>query len=370
MRRQAGVRGRFLVALLGAPLVAGALSAGTAHDALGARIVVAAAGDIASCPGGSQAETARLIRAIRPTRVLALGDNAYNDGTLAQYRDCYGPAWGRFKRKTEAVPGNHEYHTWHALGFRGYVGFVGRRLYRSYRLGTWRLYALNSERVTARQLAWLRHRLETSHVRCILAYWHRPRFTDGTYRPGDRSVDPLWDTLAAHGADVVLVGHDHNYQRFAVKAGIREFVVGTGGTSNFYPVAPRRVKAWKTRVHGVLRIRLRRASYTWRFKPVSGSYTDSGTFPCRAKPAATPRGRPRYCGRSCSRDDDANPPQTTDVAWPCSTEAKLTRPGGGGGEQTFGRAATGGRQATLRRFSIGSSAPGGRAVKRRPQLVE
>jgi hypothetical protein len=289
MRGQARVRVRFLVALLGVAVVAGASSAGTADDALGGRIVVAAAGDIASCPGGSQAETARLIRAIRPTRVLALGDNAYNDGTLAQYRDCYGPAWGRFKRKTEAVPGNHEYHTWHALGFRSYFGFVGRRLYRSYRLGTWRLYALNSERVTARQLAWLHHRLETSHARCVLAYWHRPRFTDGTYAPGDRSVDPLWDALAAHGADVVLVGHDHNYQRFAVKAGIREFVVGTGGTPNFYSVSPRRVKAWKTGVHGVLRIRLRRASYTWRFKPVRGSYTDSGTFPCRPKPAATSR---------------------------------------------------------------------------------
>jgi 3',5'-cyclic AMP phosphodiesterase CpdA len=280
------------IQVLAAALVAGASLAG-APDHASAKTVVVAAGDIASCPNGRQAATAALVRRIRPTRVLALGDNAYSDGTLAEYRDCYGPSWGRFKRKTSAVPGNHEYNTPRARGFRRYFGFVGRRIYRSFRLGRWRLYALNGERVSRNQVAWLRDRLRKSPSRCVLAYWHHPRFTDGNYAPGDPDVKPLWDALAAAGADVILAGHDHNYQRFGMKDGIRSFVVGTGGTPNFYPVDPRRVKAWKSGVHGVLRIRLLKNEYRWRFRPVAGSsYTDSGRANCGPKLRTAPAREP------------------------------------------------------------------------------
>jgi hypothetical protein len=245
--------------------------------------IVTAAGDIAVCGSSRDSATGNLVRSIDPTVALTLGDNVYPNGSPARFRNCYDQAWGSFKGKTRPSPGNHDYETASAAGYFGY--FAGRagpccRGYYKFALGAWSLYSLNSERNIAAQAKWLRHDLRTHPQRCTLAYWHRPRFSDSVH--GDSiSVAPLWDVFANNGGDVVLAGHDHNYQRFPRIDGVRSFVVGTGGASH-YNVAPSRVAAYDEGHFGVLRLALRDGSYKWAFRRADGSAVDKGRAVCRS----------------------------------------------------------------------------------------
>jgi Calcineurin-like phosphoesterase len=244
--------------------------------------IVTAAGDIAACGSSGDSGTGNLVRAIDPTVALTLGDNVYPNGSRARFADCYDPAWGSFKPRTRPSPGNHDYETTNAAGYFGYFGTRAGpccRGYYKFALGRWALYSLNSERHIAAQARWLRHDLRTHPQRCTLAYWHRPRFSDSVH--GDStSVDPLWSAFANNGGDVVLEGHDHNYQRFPRISGVRSFVVGTGGASH-YDVTPTRVAAYDDTHFGVLRLALRDGSYKWAFRRANGSVTDRGTAKCR-----------------------------------------------------------------------------------------
>jgi hypothetical protein len=257
--------------------------------------VVLAAGDIAACSSDGDERTAALLAANRGT-VLALGDNAYDDGTLQEYRACFGPSWGRHKRRIRPTPGSHEYHD----GASGYFRYFGRaagpagRGYYSFDLGSWHIVSLNSERdtgATGAQARWLRADLARSRARCVLAYWHRPRWSGGQYSDDARTA-ALWNALYDARADVVLTGHDHNYQRYPpmnkrgridTARGIRSFVVGTGGV-RFYRLRPdSRRQAANTSTWGLLKLTLRPAGYDWRFLPVAGSrYRDSGSGTCSA----------------------------------------------------------------------------------------
>jgi acid phosphatase type 7 len=256
--------------------------------------VIAIAGDIAGDGSGDSA-TAALLDSLNPTAVLTAGDNAYNDGSAAQYNSYYEPTWGRHKAKTYPTPGNHEYHTSGASGYFGYfgtrAGTAGQGWY-SYDVGAWHLIALNSEvshGSTSAQVTWLKDDLARTSAKCVLAYWHKPRFTAGNY--SDMSeFQPFWDALYAANADVVINGHDHNYQRYAPMTpagvrddarGVREFVVGTGGRSHYGIRADSRREAGDASTYGVLKLTLRPSSYEWRFVPETGrSYTDSGTGNC------------------------------------------------------------------------------------------
>lgn len=239
-------------------------------------IAVAAAGDIASCSNRHDTQTGNLIERMDPRLVLTLGDNVYEHGTLWEFKNCYRPAWGSFKGRTRPSVGNHEYlASSRAAGWRTY--FDRGRTFYSYRVGRWRVFALNSERRLFRQREWLRNWFERDPRKCTLAYWHKPRWSDGMHG-NERRVRPLWRTFANHNGDVVLNGHDHNYQRFGLISGVREFVVGTGGggLSRF-----RRSNALvRARAFGVLRLNLNRGDYTWRFRTVAGSTLDSGTGRC------------------------------------------------------------------------------------------
>jgi hypothetical protein len=242
-----------------------------------------AAGDIASCSTSGDTATGNLVRAIDPTVALTLGDNVYPDGAPRRFANCYDPAWGSFRAKTRPSPGNHDYETANAAGYFGYFGKRAGpccRGYYKFDVGTWRLYSLNSERNIATQATWLRHDLRANPHRCTLAYWHRPRFSDSTVHGDSTSVDPLWDAFAANGGDIVLTGHDHDYQRFPLINGVRSFVVGTGGESH-YNVAPRRVVAYDERHFGVLRLALRDSDYRWAFRPVGRPAKDAGRADCR-----------------------------------------------------------------------------------------
>jgi acid phosphatase type 7 len=289
-----------LAAIALASLTNGCDSEGTSPPRNSGPPVVAAAGDIADCASEEDDATAKLLGDINGT-IITLGDNAYEDGTSEEFADCYGPTWGRFKDRTRPSSGNHDYQTAGAKGYFGYFGeSAGERGegYYSYDLGRWHLVALNSNcqdiggcGVNSPQGRWLRHDLADNQSRCTLAYFHHPLFSSGKYSPGISEVKPLWEILYSAGADVVLNGHDHNYQRFAPQdpdgkadpgRGIREFVVGTGGGSHYAghrAIATSQVFDGAT--FGVLRLTLGPDSYDWEFVPVPGGrFTDRGTGVC------------------------------------------------------------------------------------------
>jgi hypothetical protein len=246
-----------------------------------------AAGDIGSCDSRGDEATAALV-ARMPGTVAVLGDAVYERGTADEFRRCY--SWGRFRARTRAALGNHEYGTGSAAAAIAYFGLPQTGYY-SYRLGAWRIVVLNSNcgpaggcGLGSPQQRWLESELGRGDETCTLAYWHHPRFSSGLHG-SDASMAPLWRTLGRGGADVVLAGHDHHYERFAPMNGIRSFVVGTGGRS-LYPVFGRldrpRSVALNTRTYGVVRLTLRQDSYDWRFVPVAGgSFTDAGSGRCR-----------------------------------------------------------------------------------------
>jgi acid phosphatase type 7 len=246
--------------------------------------VVTAAGDIASCRWSGDSATGDLVRAIDPTVALTLGDNVYPDGAPARFANCYDSAWGAFKGKTRPAPGNHDYVTADAAGYFSYFGARAGpccRGYYKYDVGAWRLYSLNSERRIAAQATWLADDMRAHPHTCTLAYWHRARFSDSTRHGDSAVVDPLWDAFAANGGDVVLAGHDHDYQRFPRIDGVRSFVVGTGGAW-LYDVMPERVAAYDDTHRGVLRMGLHDRYYLWKFRRVGAPAFDAGSANCRS----------------------------------------------------------------------------------------
>ena len=261
--------------------------------------VLVGAGDIASCTSSGDSATAALIDRI-PGTVFAAGDTAYQSGTAAQFANCYRPTWGSFKWRTRPVPGNHEYLTAGAGPYFAYfgaqAGTAGEGWY-AYDVGTWRIYSLNSNCASvggcgpgSAQEAWLRADLEANPRACVAAIWHHPLFSSGVHG-GTDATRPLWEALYEAGADLVINGHDHDYERFAPQrpdgtadaaTGIRELVVGTGGGGlRSFSTIRANSQARKAGVLGVLKLELKTTGYTWRFVPVSGStWTDSGSASC------------------------------------------------------------------------------------------
>jgi len=257
--------------------------------------VVIAAGDIADCTTTTDGATANLLDSL-PGTVVTLGDNAYPDGSAANFRDCYGPTWGRHRGRTRPSPGNHDYRTAGASAYFRYFGSAAgapAKGYYSYDLGAWHVVVLNSNCAAvggcgsgSPQLGWLRADLAANSARHVLAYWHHPRFSSGTHG-GVSAVGAFWEALYAAGADIVLNGHDHDYERFGPQDpwgradsvhGIRQFVVGTGGTGLRSRATTARNSQVFARTHGVLRLTLRSDSYAWAFVPVAGkTFEDAGS---------------------------------------------------------------------------------------------
>jgi hypothetical protein len=257
----------------------------TALTLLAPAPTVVAAGDIASCRSTGDEQTAALVARV-PGTVAILGDAVYEHGTASEFRDCY--SWRRFRTRTRAALGNHEYGSAGARPAKAYFRLPDRGYY-SYELGSWHVVVLNSNcrpaggcEAGSSQQRWLAADLAASAAPCTLAYWHHPRFSSGLHG-SDVTMAALWRTLARARADVVLAGHDHHYERFAPIDGIRSFVVGTGGRS-LYPVLRRlpRSAAVNASSYGVLRLTLRDRGYDWRFLPVGGtSFRDGGSGACR-----------------------------------------------------------------------------------------
>jgi acid phosphatase type 7 len=299
-------------------------------------VTLVGAGDIAECsPHNDAKATAALLDDI-PGTVLALGDNAYPDGTPRQYANCYDNYrlsdgstfdakrtswWGQYKARTMPIVGNHEYHSSKVAQpyfdyFSGINGFKQPRApvpntganpgltpgkgYYSYDRGSWHIVALNSNcnkvggcEKTSAQGKWLRNDLaNTTNKRCTLAYFHHPLYSTGNNVPNP-NVKPLWQILYNYHAEVIVNGHAHRYERFApltpggktdLETGIRQFVAGTGGApggGEIYKDQAPGVQVVETGTSGVLKLDLRASSYSWEFVPIAGqSFTDSGTGSC------------------------------------------------------------------------------------------
>jgi acid phosphatase type 7 len=262
--------------------------------------VLVGAGDIADCKDLSGAEaTAKLLETV-PGTVMAVGDLAYPDGNKENFT-CYDKTWGRVKARTRPAPGNHEFHSDGASFYFDYFGKDAgdpKDGYYSYELGSWHIIVLNSEceqvggcEAGSRQEKWLRADLAAHPVACTLAYWHKPLFSSGSAHGNDLSVKALWQALDQANADLVVTGHDHDYERFAPQnadgtgdaaRGIREFVVGTGGKNHrpFGAIQPNS-EVRNADAFGVLKLTLRANGYDWQFIPEPGkSFTDAGTGAC------------------------------------------------------------------------------------------
>ena len=271
--------------------------------------VIVGAGDIAECNNPGDEATAALLDGVDGT-VITMGDNVYPSGTATQFQNCYDPSWGQHRARTRPSTGNHDYDTANASGYFNYFGANAgdpATGYYSYNLGTWQLIALNSNcsqiggcHSTSAQANWLRNVLANSSADCTLAYFHHPRFSSAAH--GSHAfMEPLVQVLYDGGADVVLAGHDHVYERFAPQTpqgnadatyGIRHFTVGTGGKSLYgfntpLPTSEVRHNAG----YGVLRMTLRDGSYDWEFlSEPNVSFTDTGSTACHGAPQAPPPG--------------------------------------------------------------------------------
>src|SRR4051794_14382797 len=256
--------------------------------------VLVGAGDIADCTSSGDEATADLLDGIAGT-VFTAGDNAYPNGAASDYNSCYAPSWGRHKPRTRPAPGNHEYLTSGASGYFGYYGANAGTTslgYYSYDVGSWHIVSLNSEiggSAMAAQIQWLKDDLAAHPAACSLGYWHRPVFSSGEH--GNLlDMQEVWKVLHERGADIVINGHDHDYERFAPQNpygepdpnGIREFVVGTGGADQrgFVTVRPNS-EVRNSSTFGVLKLTLHATSYDWQFVPIAGqSFSDTGSASC------------------------------------------------------------------------------------------
>lgn len=266
---------------------------------------VLAAGDIGDCNSPGDEATGELLDRL-PGTVVPLGDIAYNSASPAEIANCYGPSWGRQRARTRPIPGDHDYDTPNAAGYFGYFGAAAgdpARGYYSYDLGQWHVVALNTEcdhvggcGTGDPQEQWLRADLAAHPTTCTLAFVGTPRFSSGTIHGSDASMVPIWRALQDYGAEVVLSADEHIYERFAPQTpagvaaadGIRQFTVGTGGSSHYpigTPLATSEVR--NNDAFGVVQLTLHPQSYEWRFHSEAGkTFSDSGQTDCHTPPPA------------------------------------------------------------------------------------
>ncbi len=317
----------------------------TFHTAPGADPVFVGTGDIASCAVTTDSATGELISGVQGT-IFTTGDNVYPDGTAADFTTCYATTpWGSASvlPRTRPVPGNHDWGTGSTNNLNGYFGYYGANAtdasgnsYYSYDINSnWHVVNLDSEcqlvpggcDTGSPQETWLKADLAANSSKNVIAVWHKPRYSSGT--TNYQAVQPLWDALYAAGVDILLVGHDHIYERTApMKSGptlasppvadplhgIRQFTVGTGGeahhglTTNLLPTSEVR----DDDTFGVLKLTLHATTYDWKFLPIAGStFTDSGTGSVHGPPATT--GTPTSTATNTSTPTDTPTATATDT---------------------------------------------------------
>ena len=253
-------------------------------------VTVAVAGDVACKPGApvtstrcQQQAVGDLIRANNPDKVIVPGDVQYDRGELSNY-PSYDAAFGSFKADTLAVPGNHDWLDAGAGGFGSYFG-MSSPYWSSTDVGAWHVVMLDSNcskiggcGPKKPQGQWLKADLAADNHACTLAVWHHPKFNAGAHS-GVRNMNWAWNALVADGAELVLNGHDHNYQRWAPVNGLREFVIGTGGKS-LYSGALAAAEVGIDGTFGAGFFTLTDTGYSFEFKNLNGQVLDSGSGVC------------------------------------------------------------------------------------------
>ncbi len=261
-------------------------------------VVFTGAGDISICGQTGDDQTAALLAAL-PGEFFTAGDNSNESGALFEFERCFAPSWGQFKDRIHPAAGNHEYNTPGAADYYQYFGAAagnpGEGWY-TFMYGGWQIVVLNSNcndvacGSESAQVRWLREQLAASSARCTLAVWHHPRWSSGL-AGSDGRMSPAYRALYEAGAEIVISGHDHHYERFMPldpqgkpdpERGIRQFVVGTGGVNYrlFGTILPES-EVRNTGAFGVLKLELAPDGYAWEFLPVAGeTFTDSGSAVC------------------------------------------------------------------------------------------
>jgi alkaline phosphatase len=281
--------------------------------ALSGAYAMVGVGDIASCSQRLGIETAMLVDSVLradsvagvQASVFTLGDNVYSSGTTEQFEKCFTPSWGDPKRRImkslHPTPGNHEYYSPNADPYYRYfgpaAGVVGKGYY-SYDVAKWHVVVVNSElfvnsmfsdSARKEQLDWVAQDLKAHKALCTIAYWHHPRFSSG-WHSNDTRFTPLWQILHDHDVDLVLNGHDHDYERFAPMApsgvldsakGIAEIVAGTGGEDlrGFNDIVPNSVYRIEGRA-GVLLLTLGDKEWRSAWVEVGGRVWDQAGGKC------------------------------------------------------------------------------------------
>jgi acid phosphatase type 7 len=315
MTKSIPVPGRTAAALAAVLVFAGCIGttrppvSSTVPSVSSAGLQVYAVGDIADCSRRAPADSmaARTSQLVPDgARVLGLGDMAYPHGDALALASCYEPTWGRHRAMTLAAPGNHDYVRGDAGDFSEYFGVAalhdgGFVAFTRVLTDGWRLVALDSNvegSALQAQYEWL-NRLFAEDPQasartpgCLLVMWHAPLYSSGMHRGSGNRMRPFWQLLDRHGADLVLSGHEHFYERFEPLdaqgqpprdgQAPRQFVVGTGGARLYgFWKPPYRSEA-RVREHGVLQLSLERGRYSWRFIDVDGRVQDAGAARCRA----------------------------------------------------------------------------------------
>ncbi len=206
-------------------------------------LVVAAVGDGA---GGETNETnvVNLISSWNPNLLLYLGD-VYEEGSYTEFYNWYGTGaqyYSKFRSITDPTIGNHEYLT-SASNYYFYWNNVPN--YYSFTTGSWHFVSLNSmshyvgTSTSSAQYQWLAADLSANTAPCTMVFWHEPLYNVGP--EGDQTgMQAIWSLLVQDKVDIVLNGHDHDYQRWKpldgagnvnLTSGITEFIAGGGGHS-------------------------------------------------------------------------------------------------------------------------------------------
>jgi acid phosphatase type 7 len=289
---------------IGLMLLVASIQIGCASNTADEAYTLIVAGDIAQCdiaePKDTNAfKTASLVERLLAqagdkAAVLTLGDNVYYTGLLQEYQGCYEATWGKFKHRTWAIPGNHDYGVANAVGYFDYFGAragPSRTGIYKQELGKWSLFALNSNVAAdpaSGQMAWLKAGV-AANSGCKLAAWHYPVISSST-RGNNATMASVWTELAAKKVDIVLQGHEHLYERFTpmqsdgsadATNGIRSFVVGTGGAALYDFAGTKPNSEARIKNFGVLVLKLYESKYEWSFQTVDGATLDSGSANCK-----------------------------------------------------------------------------------------
>jgi len=260
---------------------------------------VIAVGDIGTCTDIGDDLTGARLETV-PGLILGLGDYAYPDSSATDFANCFEPSWGQHKTRMLPVTGNHEYEQPGAEPYFAYFeAALGARPapWYSFDVGDWHLVALDSNcdevggcTASSPQGQWLAADLAANSKPCTLAYFHHPRFSSGVVGV-DPDPLPFWQMLYAHGADLILNGHDHAYERFArmnpsgglePARGIRSFISGAGGVQlHGADENEPNSEVRNETTYGALRLTLGPTSYAWEFIGAGpGSFTDFGSEEC------------------------------------------------------------------------------------------